>query len=60
MHAASPSSGHGASMAIDDAAVLALALRNSPTPEAALATYEAARRPRVSRIVAQGKRNGSG
>ncbi|GGF13124.1 FAD-dependent monooxygenase [Subtercola lobariae] len=59
-HAAAPSSGQGASMAIEDAAVLALALRDSGSIEQAFAQYEAVRRPRVSRIVRQGKRNGSG
>jgi FAD-dependent urate hydroxylase len=59
-HAASPSSGQGASMAIEDAAVLALALRDSADIPTALATYETLRRPRTSRVVAQGKRNGTG
>ena len=59
-HAAPPSSGQGASMAIEDAAVLALALRDSPDIQTALAHYEDLRRPRTTRIVAQGKRNGPG
>lgn len=89
-HAASPSSGQGASMAIEDAAVLALALRDrsgtepgahagpdagdaattqtdagAPHPTDAGVTrafeaYESLRRTRVARVVAQGKRNGSG
>jgi len=62
-HAASPSSGQGASMAIEDAAVLALALRDRAATrgiEGAFAVYEDVRRTRVARIVAQGKRNGSG
>ncbi|MFC9839943.1 FAD-dependent oxidoreductase [Rhodococcus sp. NPDC127530] len=59
-HATSPSSGQGASMAIEDAVVLARCLRDNRDTAVALAAYETARRPRVERIVAQGKRNGSG
>lgn len=59
-HAASPSSGQGASMAIEDGIVLAQCLRDVPDVEAALAAYEQLRRRRVERIVAQGRRNGSG
>lgn len=59
-HAASPSSGQGASMAIEDAAVLALALRDSASIDEAFIEYERVRRPRVSKIVAVGKRNGNG
>jgi FAD-dependent urate hydroxylase len=50
-HAPSPSSGQGASLAIEDAVVLAQCLRDLPTTEAALARFEAARRPRVERII---------
>lgn len=59
-HATSPSSGQGASMAIEDAVVLARCLREYRDTAVALAAYETARRARVERIVAQGKRNGSG
>ena len=59
-HAASPSSGQGASMAIEDAIVLAQCLRDVPAIDEALATYEGLRRGRVEKIVAQGKRNGTG
>ena len=59
-HAASPSSGQGASMAIEDGIVLAKCLRDGSETDAALASYERARRQRVERIVAQGRRNGSG
>lgn len=59
-HAASPSSGQGASMAIEDAAVLALCLRDATSIPAALATFERIRRPRVTRVVKQGRRNGTG
>ncbi|MGW1910122.1 FAD-dependent oxidoreductase [Streptomyces sp. NPDC002076] len=46
-HAASPATGQGASMALEDAVVLAKALRDLPGPPAAFAAYEAHRRPRV-------------
>lgn len=58
-HAASPSSGQGASMAIEDAVVLSRCLRDGASIEAGFAAYEAERRARVERVVAQGKRNGS-
>jgi 2-polyprenyl-6-methoxyphenol hydroxylase-like FAD-dependent oxidoreductase len=68
-HATSPSSGQGASMAIEDAVVLAKCLRDIPSPSGAsgasgardaFAAFERLRRDRVERIVAQGKRNGDG
>lgn len=59
-HAASPSSGQGASMAIEDALVLAQCLRDLPNISQALSAYEGLRRRRVERIVEQGRRNGSG
>jgi FAD-dependent urate hydroxylase len=57
-HAPSPTSGQGASMAIEDAVVLAKCLRDLSDTPAALATYERLRRDRVERIVAQGARTG--
>lgn len=59
-HATSPASGQGASMAIEDAVTLAKCLRDRPSITDAFATYEGLRRARVERVVAQGKRNGSG
>lgn len=50
-HAPSPTSGQGASLSIEDAVVLAKSLRDLPTPQAAFARFEAARRPRVERII---------
>jgi FAD-dependent urate hydroxylase len=50
-HAPSPSSGQGASLSIEDAVVLAKSLRDLPNPREALAHFEAARRPRVERII---------
>nr|WP_239158185.1 NAD(P)/FAD-dependent oxidoreductase [Streptomyces sp. SID13726] len=46
-HAASPATGQGASMALEDAVVLAKSLRDAPDTDAALALYEEIRRPRV-------------
>lgn len=46
-HAASPATGQGASMALEDAVVLAKALRDAPDTETALSVYETLRRPRV-------------
>jgi 2-polyprenyl-6-methoxyphenol hydroxylase-like FAD-dependent oxidoreductase len=59
-HATSPSSGQGASMAIEDAVVLGKCLRDLPSSAAAFSAFEQARRQRVERVVAQGKRNGTG
>ena len=44
-HAPSPTSGQGASLAIEDAVVLAKCLRDLPSPQAAFARFEATRRP---------------
>jgi 2-polyprenyl-6-methoxyphenol hydroxylase-like FAD-dependent oxidoreductase len=58
-HAAGPSSGQGASMAIEDAVVLAGRLREHAAIPDALAAYEQRRRARVERVVAHGARVGS-
>lgn len=58
-HAPSPSSGQGASMALEDAVVLAQSLRDHADVPAAFAGYESARRRRVERIVAAGARSSS-
>jgi FAD-dependent urate hydroxylase len=50
-HAPSPTSGQGASLSIEDAVMLAKCLRDLPDPQAAFARFEAARRPRVERII---------
>ena len=55
-HATAPSSGQGASMAIEDAVVLARCLRDLPDTGQAFAAYERLRRARVERIVAHGAR----
>jgi FAD-dependent urate hydroxylase len=54
-HADSPSSGQGASMAIEDAVVPARCLRDGASIEELFASYESLRRGRVEKIVAQGK-----
>jgi 2-polyprenyl-6-methoxyphenol hydroxylase-like FAD-dependent oxidoreductase len=58
-HAATPTSGQGASLAMEDAVVLARCLRDLPDSRSAFATYEHLRRPRVERIVAWAARMNS-
>jgi len=55
-HAPAPSSGQGASMAIEDAVVLAHTLATERSISEAYQTYEGLRRERVERIVAYGAR----
>jgi 2-polyprenyl-6-methoxyphenol hydroxylase-like FAD-dependent oxidoreductase len=55
-HATSPTSGQGASMAIEDAVVLASCLRKTRVVEDAFRTYETLRRRRVERVVQYGAR----
>ncbi|NYI98329.1 2-polyprenyl-6-methoxyphenol hydroxylase-like FAD-dependent oxidoreductase [Streptomonospora nanhaiensis] len=57
IHAPAPSSGQGASMALEDAVVLASCLHAAATPEAAFAAFEGRRRERVEGIVAEGARS---
>jgi 2-polyprenyl-6-methoxyphenol hydroxylase-like FAD-dependent oxidoreductase len=59
-HAPTPTSGQGASLAIEDAVVLATSLRDAPDPETAFARFEAARRPRVERIIKWAARMNNG
>jgi FAD-dependent urate hydroxylase len=59
VHAASPASGQGASMAFEDALTLARCLRDRRSVGDAFATYEQLRRPRVQKVVARGKRTGN-
>ena len=59
-HAMSPSAGQGASLAMEDAVVLARSLREFRDPIRAFAELELRRRPRVDRICKQAQRNGSG
>ena len=46
-HAASPATGQGASMALEDSVVLAKSLRDAPDVDTALSHYETLRRPRT-------------
>ncbi len=55
-HAPSPSSGQGASLAIEDAVLLGKCLRDLPGPDRAFAVFEQLRRPRVERIIKQAAR----
>jgi 2-polyprenyl-6-methoxyphenol hydroxylase-like FAD-dependent oxidoreductase len=57
-HAASPSSGQGASLAIESAVQLARCLRDLPHLEA-FAAYERLRRPRAERVIAAAARTNS-
>jgi len=50
-HAASPATGQGASMAMEDAVILAKCLRDAPDTDSALTLYETLRRPRVEHNV---------
>jgi len=58
-HAPSPTSGQGASMAMEDAVILAKCLRDVSGIPNAFAAYEGLRRKRVERIVAEGARQSS-
>ena len=55
-HATAPSSGQGASLALEDAVLLARCLRDSASPEAAFGTFAGLRRDRVEKIVAEGNK----
>ncbi|NLU75355.1 NAD(P)-binding protein [Streptomyces sp. HNM0575] len=55
-HAASPATGQGASMALEDAVVLAKSLRDAPDTPSALERYERLRRPRVERNIVNSAR----
>jgi 2-polyprenyl-6-methoxyphenol hydroxylase-like FAD-dependent oxidoreductase len=59
-HATAPSSGQGASMALEDAVILAKCLRDCPDTGTSFATFEALRRKRVERIVKEGARSAAG
>jgi len=49
--------GQGASMAIEDAVALAAAVRAEPSPAAALAAYDARRRPRIAKLLGTAEDN---
>lgn len=58
-HATAPSAGQGASMALEDAVILAKCLRDHFDPPEAFTAFEALRRDRVERIVKHGARSAS-
>jgi len=58
-HATTPSAGQGASLALEDAMVLAQCMRDLGVPEPAFTAFERARRARVEAIVRQSRRTGS-
>jgi 2-polyprenyl-6-methoxyphenol hydroxylase-like FAD-dependent oxidoreductase len=58
-HAPAPTSGQGASMAIEDAIALAAELGRTSSIDSAFAAYEQRRRDRVEKIVAWGARGSS-
>ncbi|MHC5905826.1 FAD-dependent oxidoreductase [Streptomyces sp. S6] len=58
-HASSPHVGQGASMAMEDAVVLAKCLRDIPDVPQAFAAFEGLRRARVDKIVKEARRTGS-
>ncbi len=58
-HAVSPNAGQGASMALEDAMCLAKLLRDLPGDyEQVFAKFETDRKPRVEKIVAEGRQRG--
>ncbi|MFD2792811.1 FAD-dependent oxidoreductase [Promicromonospora vindobonensis] len=57
-HAVSPSSGQGASLAIEDAAVLAGLLRDAPTPAAAFEGFVRERKSHAEKVVRFGRQIG--
>jgi len=58
-HAVTPHSGQGASMALEDALVLAACLEAEATPEGAFGRFEALRRDRVEAAVRLGRQGGT-
>lgn len=58
-HATTPSAGQGASLALEDAMVLAQCIRDIDDPVRAFTAFERARRNRVEEIVKQSRRMGN-
>ncbi|HEX5692554.1 MAG TPA: NAD(P)/FAD-dependent oxidoreductase [Roseiflexaceae bacterium] len=58
-HATSPSAGQGASLALEDAIVLAQCMRDIPRVEDAFAAYEQLRRARAEKVVRASRRTGN-
>lgn len=59
VHAVSPNAGQGASLAMEDALVIAKCLREIPNTEGAFASYERLRRERAEKVVAYSRRIGN-
>jgi 2-polyprenyl-6-methoxyphenol hydroxylase-like FAD-dependent oxidoreductase len=57
-HATSPSAGQGASLALEDAIVLAKCLRDLPEADAAFRTFEQLRRERAEKVVKASRKLG--
>jgi 2-polyprenyl-6-methoxyphenol hydroxylase-like FAD-dependent oxidoreductase len=57
-HATTPSAGQGASLALEDAMVLAQCMRDVDDPESAFALFDRVRRTRVETIVKESRRTG--
>jgi 2-polyprenyl-6-methoxyphenol hydroxylase-like FAD-dependent oxidoreductase len=57
-HATSPHAGQGASLALEDAIVLAKCLRDIPDLGRAFSAFESRRRPRVEKLVREARRQG--
>jgi 2-polyprenyl-6-methoxyphenol hydroxylase-like FAD-dependent oxidoreductase len=58
-HVPSPSSGQGASLALEDAVELAKCLRDLPDPASAFAAFQQLRAKRVAKVIAAAKRTNS-
>ncbi len=59
VHAISPNAGQGASLAMEDALVLAMCLRDIPDTGRAFAAYERLRRERAEKVVAYSRKIGN-
>jgi 2-polyprenyl-6-methoxyphenol hydroxylase-like FAD-dependent oxidoreductase len=57
-HATSPSAGQGASLALEDAIVLAKCLRDKPETSVAFRTFEQLRRERAEKVVKVARQRG--
>jgi len=57
-HATSPHIGQGASLALEDAAILYRCLKSGNSPEEAFASYQNHRKPRVKKIIQQARKVG--
>lgn len=58
-HAVAPSTGQGASLALEDAAMLARCVRDLPSVPDAFARFQALRQPRARKMLKEGQRRGA-